>query len=312
MLRGIGCVGLLLSPALALAAPQFREDLRKASAHFCEESKASLKDFGVYDAQLELAFVKDVKNPEAFARDYAQENKHRGFSFGSCKDQRQWIVSSPSPSAVLQIIEEKKFLSIDEKALKTVCGSYDIDGIQKAVEAPVSIRKAAQPKDKSSEIPLELETYSTVTLTCHPKDKDKEGPELWALAPLSIPDAIRNLKTEDDFRFWIAELRRRNKLEVLATGNKSLQDLADESSAIKDLRHPRELLLRKKADLSHLNIEVLGENRAAAPSYKALAELLWNSPTHRRLLLNPKANQIALKTREKGDEKLLVMVLARK
>jgi hypothetical protein len=308
----LGLIGIFLSPSMVLAAPAFREDLRKASAHYCGESNAPLKDFGIYDAQLELAFVKDVTDPEAFARDFAQSNQHRGFSFGSCTDKRQWIVSSPSPRAVLQIKSAKKSLHIDLEALTKVCGSYDVDGIKNGVESPVSIVKARNPRVKNSDIPFKQEEYSSLSLTCHPLDKGKEGPELWAFAAFSLSKIIANLKSEDDFRSWIAELRLRNNLPSLATGNSSLQALADESSAVTDLRHPRELLLKKKSELSLMKIEILGENRASASTFKGLAELLWNSPSHRRLLLHPLANQIALKTRDKGHEKLLVMVLARK
>lgn len=312
MVREMVLIGLLLGPTLALAAPQFREDLAKASSYFCDESTASLQDLGIYDVQLELAFTEAVKDPKAFAESFALENKHRGFAYGHCKDQRKWIISSPSPDAVLQLIEAKKILKIDTEALTSICASYDVDGIQKGIEAPVSLAKGLKPGAKPTEIPFQKELFATVTLTCHPKDKAKEGDELWALFQLSPPETLRDLADEKDFRSWINELRRRNNLAPLDKGDKSLQDLADESAAVKNLRHPRELLLQKKGELKKAKIDLLGENRASAKTFRGLAELFWNSPTHRRLLLNPRANQIALKTTDKGDEKLLVMVLARK
>lgn len=295
---------------LLLAASSFRHDLKKASEIFCEESKAELASLGLYDAQLELAFVKspDLK---IFAQKFADENGHRGYSFGTCKDKRQWVVSTPAAVEIVEVDVKRKILSLHYQALAKDCVSFDVDAIEEGKDQPRSLVREEAPSKSFDRIELRDTRFRTITLTCHPMDKSKAGPELWAMVPLLPPEKIPDLTNEADLLEWIQGQRKKNRIPHLETAAKSLQAVADESALQKDLHHPHALLMSKKALLKGQNVELLGENRAVATSFSGLAQLLWNSPSHRRLLLNPKANAIALNTSQKGDEKLLVMVLAK-
>ncbi|MBC7530505.1 MAG: hypothetical protein H7318_02940 [Oligoflexus sp.] len=294
----------------ASAAPMLRDDLQKAAVIFCDESKDDLSSLAIYDAQIELAFVK-TSGLKRFAQKFAETNGHRGYSFGTCKDHRQWIVSTPAPQPVVKMNRMRRVLDIHYEVLEASCASIDVDAIEVDKDQPLSLVHEEAPGKLFDRIELKDMRLKIMTLTCHPEDKSKTGPELWALVPLMPAEKITGLNSEAELLEWIQGQRKRSGLPRLEIGAKSLQTLADESAQQKDLHHPHSLLMSRKELLKSQNVELLGENRAVAPSFSGLAQLLWNSPSHRRLLLNPKANAIALNTNQKGDDKLLVMVLAK-
>ena len=62
----------------------------------------------------------------------------------------------------------------------------------------------------------------------------------------------------------------------------------------KNITHDRSLLKKVGEDLKAKKTKLLGENRVAAPTTERLAWLLWNSPSHRSLLLHKNASVIGI------------------
>jgi len=304
---------LLVMTVPGHAAPRFRADLQKASPVFCGESSEPLNKAGIFDAQIELAFAKDVKDFPAFASEFAATNRHRGFSYGTCRDLRQWLVSTPSPEPVLNLDRPAQVLTLHSRALPSDCESYDIDALVTKHPQPHRILSRKKPRPEDEVLSLKAQSYASLSLTCHPPAKMTQGPELWAFMPLKPSDIIPALASEKELLEWIGRQRREGGLGVLAPDGEDLQKVVDAAALQQNLHHPRALLLKEKATLKDKGVHILGENRAVASSFKEIAELLWNSPQHRRLLLNPSANVIALNTSQLQDrgEKLLVMILAK-
>ncbi|MBC7658297.1 MAG: hypothetical protein H7249_01165, partial [Chitinophagaceae bacterium] len=151
--------------------------------------------------------------------------------------------------------------------------------------------------------------FTTLSLTCHPLDKSQDGPELWTLIALRT-EGTPKINSAAELVEWIQNQRRHDHLPALSIGNKSLQGLVDKAAQQRDLHHPHALLLKEKQKLKSQKIDLLGEDRVSARDFSAIANLLWNSPQHRRLLLNPRANAIVLNVSDRENQKFVVMILA--
>ncbi|MBC7658296.1 MAG: hypothetical protein H7249_01160, partial [Chitinophagaceae bacterium] len=171
----------LMIGASGAQAASFRPDLIKAAPVFCGETTSSLIEARVSDAQIELAMVKDVSDLASFAEGFAKDNGHHGFAFGSCADHRQWIVSTPAPAAVMVQREKDLVIAIDK--LRSVCATYDVDGLKAETNQPVALIHADKPTGGTRILTLK-DDFTTLSLTCHPLDKSQDGPELWTLIAL--------------------------------------------------------------------------------------------------------------------------------
>lgn len=287
---------LLALDALALAA-DYRPDLSLYASYFCEDKQKSLHDKVLTDAQLELAYVQTRRDLNVVANEFATGNRHRGYTYGKCEDGKTFIVSTPAPAAIVKL--QLTGIQINQEALN-ICRKYSIDVIQDESEQPRTL------DTKQNFVPLG--TLSALSITCFPSDKTTAGPELWALVnihPVDVP-AMHSIT---DFFNWLNVARRRNKLPDLLINdrlNHTARKVGTDS-----LMHPHSLLMSKKFELMKRNLELLGENRAISEDFTGLAQLLWNSPQHRALLLNAKANAIGYALEETKDQKRLVLLVGR-
>jgi hypothetical protein len=282
---------LLLLMALVLHE---RKDLNEARDFFCRPSPSiSLVDKPFPDAQIERAFVLSDRSLNEVARDFAKDNAHRGYGFGICPDGRKFVVSVPAPKPMI----DRQRLAIDHEGLKA-CRRFEVTAILKDQDQPIPWDPAA----------VDSSRLAVLALTCFPNDAANEGPELWGLVAREEQDPPP-IQDQAEFLHWINAKRKMSRLSVL-TLEPELSALAQRAGTT-SLRHPHSLLVKAKADLAKEGLEILGENRAISDGFTGLARLLWNSPQHRGLLLNAKANAIGYALREAKGQKTMVLVLGR-
>ncbi len=283
---------------IAPSTPQIRTDLSAFSSYFCKTNVQTLSERPFTDAQLELALTDSHKDIENLAKDFARENRHRGYAFGSCGKSKNWIVSTPS-SAPPFLLKGNQ-VHLNRAALKH-CRNYSMHAITRTSPIPTEV---------TTDLKLTKEDFRAVSVSCTPSDKPGVGPELLGLIHWD-KEAVKPLSSTLAMFAWIQEKRRSSKLDEL----KIYQDLnavAELSSKSGSLEHPHALLLERKQDLAKSGLILIGENRAIAHTYTELAELLWNSPEHRSLLLNAKSNAFGYAIKEVHGQKHLVLVLAKK
>ncbi len=278
---------------MALASYE-RSDLNEAKSYFCQTSpNASLVDKPIPDAQIERAFVSSDRPLKDVAKDFAEENKHRGYGYGTCLDGRRYVVSVPASKPVLN----RKTLALDHKLLKE-CQKFELNAILRNQDQPIALDWR---KIKASEI-------AVLSVTCFPKDKPGEGPELWALIGRD-EFAVETIKDQRAFFNWVNDRREENGLSPLKLDAK-LSDLVARAGT-ESLAHPHQFLLKAKAELKSSGIEVLGENRAISEDITGIARLFWNSPQHRSLLLNAKANAIGYAVGVSKGQTTIVLILGK-
>ena len=130
------------------------------------------------------------------------------------------------------------------------------------------------------------------------------GPELWALIPIknaaqaAVPRLALASKDSEELIPWIQAIRKLHKLAPLQTTNPLLRRFATQLLSDFSIRHPRPLLLQARQQLLTKHIKIIGENRVKANSLEEMAWLLWNSPSHRSLLLNKDATALGFDVAE--------------
>ncbi len=278
---------------MALASYE-RADLNEAKSYFCQASpKSSLTAKPIPDAQIQRAFVSSDRELKAIARDFAKDNNHRGYGYGTCPDGKKFVVSVPASKPVL----DPRTFALDHELLKE-CQNYEIHAILKTQDQPVAL---VEKKIDTKEIAI-------LSVTCFPKDKPGEGPELWAL--IAHEDlSVETIKDQKAFLNWINARRKKNGLSPLKV-NPKLSELASRAGT-GSLIHPHQFLIMAKAELKGEGIEVLGENRAISEDMTGIARLFWNSPQHRSLLLNAKANAIGYAREESKGQTTIVLILGK-
>lgn len=290
-------LALFLCFSSSALSAELRPDLKGYASYFCDEVSKNLQDKSIPDAQIELAFVKTDRELKSVAQEFAETNHHRGFSFGICPDGRKYVVSTPAPANVLSTHDNQ--FEISTAALKA-CKSYEVAVIEDGKPFPKTLA--------SDVTKVARKNLAVLSVSCTPADKTDAGPELWALLMPKFEHAPSQ-KSIADLLSWIDTNRRKLKLPELKR-NPKLDKTAEEAAKFKTLEHPHTLLMSKKALLKNEGLHLLGENRAISSSFTGLAELFWNSPEHRSLLLNAKADAIGYALDEVHGQKLLVLVLA--
>lgn len=279
-------------------------------------SPQDLWKLGLYDAQINALRSKTAASRQELITQTAKElqkNRHHGYAYGQCPGGRHsWIVTTPSTGNLLDL--SSKTLRVHLSLMITACASVDIDFAAEDGGMPRSLLKRHKPDFAAALINPEFLRPGTLAVTCHPENPKKNGPELWALAAVqggSKATAPQESFEMKDFYSWLQDRRSEQGLDMLTINPPELQELAEELSKVDGLKHPRALLNERGRDLKKKKISLLGENRAEASNLSEMAWLLWNSPQHRRLLLNPKANSLGLAVKGSGREKLLVMVVGK-
>ena len=280
--------------------------------------KSLLWSHDFYDSQLEIRTIvaKSKRTPDLYqlqraAMSLAQQHFHRGFSFGVCDDRRALVVTTPSSEMIAT--EMKSQLRFKLNKVSKSCRSIRVD-YAAAWDGETKVLYRWPKKHRlSKEIFLELKFLApgTISMTCRPKGKNK-GSELWALYPVHGALSVLPAKTllgqdTNSLKSWVNELRIREGLIPLDDQNRALSETGYRLSQSLSIRHDRVQLKKEKTFLKKHRIRFLGENRVKAESTKDMAWLLWNSPRHRSLLMNPHATHFSLS--EAGQKNMSLAVL---
>jgi hypothetical protein len=306
--------------------PVPRSDLMsKLGETLCRSAEApipaKLWNLGIFDAQMEAAWITSSETLElddlkvAAARE-ARNNRHLGYAFGLCSERRGWILSTAAPVPLLT--ETDHLLQVNIPALLGRCKSFDLDHAAAAMGVPKSIIRKRSVQTQGVQINTAFLEAGTLAVTCHPPDAKKDGPVLWALAPVGSWDReaipffhpIKHQSPEGLLQ-WLQEIRAKHSMAALNLEQPILQRFASQLIEETSLRHPRPLLQKQLRTLGAQQAQLLGENRVKASRLIDMAWLLWFSPQHRRLLLNPDANALGTQMSTLEHEKLLVLVLAK-
>lgn len=335
----MGCALLLLGAQPAANAtssskkdkqPRIRPELYAVFApNLCQKNlppeQAELWRQKIFDAHLEVKSVSPKPgfqvNPQklhAAAQTLAKSRHHHGVAFGICDNGRAWAVSSAAPQRFVQ--RQRGELRIDLGLMQHHCKAMSLDFAEqdRATTRNIMNLDLRQLETKHLTVNLYFLGQGLASVTCLPLQA-QFGPIPWAMIPtlefgLSAPmvEQVRDPQTLGD---WVNHLRSREglpRLEVQTDINRQVAKMtADLIQDNQTVTHHRPLLQHVRQQLAQAKFELLGENRVKADTYKKMAWLLWNSPRHRRLVLNPKARIMALHATQLDQEYLLVMVMAR-
>jgi len=120
-----------------------------------------------------------------------------------------------------------------------------------------------------------------------------------------------NTKARIDKRLadWVNAVRKKEGLTPLILHHELTAE-TDILAIGRRIAHNRHLLSRSAKRLKTSQLKIIGENRVKAPKLVTLAWLLWNSPNHRRLTLDIRAQFFGLKVSKEDHDLFAVMVFA--
>jgi hypothetical protein len=318
----IGGCFLTLVATKAIGVPQFRTDLVATLGNvFCSPESGTLTQKawaqGVYDAQIEgrtLESFTEQKIDEQIlqqkAKDLAKQNYHLGFSFGHCPGGMAWMASMPSPEPAT--IDSLNRLIWPQKTMDQACKNTSADS---------ALAKGSMTQTHKTSEHLNLpEEDGVMTISCWPKTPDWMGPMVWFMAPTGkgpgtfVPQAeLFRSENQDSEKLlaWIQQVRKIFKAKEVALGNESLDRASQLLSVGKTVHHNRTLLKSVNSWLKEDGLQLIGEDRAKAMSARQLAWLLWHSPRHRTLLLDPTASHMSVNLVQDKGESLAVILMAK-
>lgn len=336
---------IILMSLLILAVPQpsqavapqsvlsKRSDLAQQLHHkLCQNSIPTLREawkHGLYDAQMSGQFFTPKADApqlseaqlEQVAMKAASQQAHHGYSGKLCPSGKAWVVTTPGARALVRTT--KNTYQLDAQEVATYCRDFYLDF---APAAAGSSRRLSLPEIGAQNplltISTELLEPGVLSLTCLPRQPSWQGPVVWYLAPVkggphkSPPfHKVQKSKVPTDspehLLSWINRLRRGEKLSHLARLPEPMQQTVATLLNTQGVVHDRRRLSSVKSAFSQASAQFLGENRVQGSSFNDIAWLLWNSPPHRKLLLNDRATHIDIQSVPAGREQLFVIVLAK-
>jgi hypothetical protein len=224
-----------------------------------------------------------------------------------------------SPSKTLKLNHSK--LEIDTANLNRNCRFFRLDFAHFLTpKSKLLFHSKNYQAAKHIDINTKLLDGGTIGLSCYPFD-EKKGPVEWTMIPINNHkeklyksfEALFSPISNDirDFKLWLNETRVLAGLPKLSFKNPHLEKAAKQLT----INHPkvthyRPELAKIKAYLSLKNLKFIGENRVIANTPSEFARLFWLSPRHRSLLLAPSARYAAFYPLKKGQQILLVLILA--
>lgn len=311
--------------------PQFRGDLVSLLGEtLCKSTRPLQLDqlwtIGVYDLHLNIQHIRAKKgfaiNSKQLAKAaYNEALKHDagGFAYQQCNAHKAWIMHLPSPSKTFTMHQSK--LQIDASDLNRNCRFFRLDFAPFLTpKTKLLFHSKNYQVVKHIDINTKLLNVGTIGLSCYPFDENK-GPVEWTMIPVnednnklyksseSIISPVSN--DMEDFKRWINDIRVLAGLPMLGFQNQHLENAARQLS----INHPkvthyRPILAKIKTYLGLKNLNFIGENRVIANEPSEFARLFWLSPRHRSLLLSPSAKYAAFYPLKKGQQTLLVLILA--
>jgi hypothetical protein len=281
----------------------------------------------VYDAQVEGLIVQargsrsiEVPDLQRLASRVAGKRNHFGMATGKCLDGSAWVITAPSPEPLLRIDGDTLVLS--DRHLGRHCKELRFDYAAAAGGAPRQIRRVTRfDGNQSLRISLNLLDDGALSISCLPTHPSWQGPQLWYLAPVKrgppsqapFVEVLKkaNLSDAARLRAWINAIRGNAGLARLGRGSPAVMAAAQNLAKSQSLTHNR-IELKKAGDLlKRVGGQVVGENRVKGLSLTDMAWLLWTSPRHRGLLLDPQSTELGISLREAEGPRFAVMVLAR-
>lgn len=279
----------------------------------------------IWDAQIAGQKLRRVNNPmtseqlRRAALDLGRDQFHAGYAFGQCNPDLYWIVTVPAPKALERV--GSGYL-VRDRDYEAKCKGYRIDFAPAGV-APVRHLYTSSPQWNSSyKINEAALGNGMVSLTCLPRNPDWLGWVLWYLAPTGsgpwaefplsemIPAGQRNANLVLP---WVNAVRTQLQLPELQSG---IDDQAHARaisvlSVSKNVHHNRKLL----GDISRMlapQYKLNGEDRVRGSSLREILWLLWNSPRHRELILNPTATHLTLRHQVLAQDQFMAILISQK
>ena len=169
--------------------------------------------------------------------------------------------------------------------------------------------------DLTARLP-EAKGYASVL--CSPKIFSASGPREWALIPVGGAKSnardiapVAGFLNEAELLAWINQKRTEERLPELKL-DRELTDAARGLLNGQTIRHDLRALNTAKTSLLKRGIEGLGENRVGGNNLAEAAGLLWISPAHRDLILNPKADMVGINVTKDDQSVFVVMLVGRR
>jgi hypothetical protein len=287
------------------------------SAVLCERQAVDA-DFisnGVFDAQIKITALKPKNSASRLSADIAKKralelavaNEQLGYAYGVCEDGSAWVGTFPGPAGVELDGSELRLPS----AAKTICAGNSL-----------KVLFVSEQRGRSMTVPLGVDLSARlpgqkgyVSVSCVPKRFPNSGPREWALIPtggagIKDPELVSGdpLQMSESLLKWINEKRNIENL-LPYSGDQVLGMAASGLSRQKVVHHDLTKLANVKIDLLKKGIEPLGEDRAAGRTLGEIAGLLWRSPGHRDLLLNPSGQLAGIAMSAIEDGQLMAVVL---
>jgi hypothetical protein len=225
--------------------------------------------------------IKQKERVQSVLKEQLKLNHHRGFNIGHCSERSHWYILS-YPSAISMEPKEE----FNESDIKKHCRAYRIDFIGD---------HDAKSRSYHSD---DREIDGVRALTCYPKDRDE--PEEWILEPTGTKLKSLPYSTSTSMKDFIASVRNRYKLNPIKF---------TPFTTHAGLSHSRHELRKVRSLLEGKGLHLIGENRVKTQSLKEAFFLLWYSPRHRDLLLDPKARGGIIAEQTHRKEQLFSIVL---
>lgn len=313
-------------------AQVYRQDIHERLANvICTNLGSNLpsaKDLwfrGLYEAGAELQFLaaKSGNQDPGALHDYSQRlaasRYHLGYSFGRCSQREFWVMTTPSPAAL--VIERDGVLRLDMALMKRHCRIFRVDYAPADIQLPRRLFASfvePQPQ-RAITINTNYLAAGTLAVTCKPKDKLWLGAVMWTLLPVkagpaaTVPGTIEGVGSDlrRALAYWVNSLRREigfNPLSVSPVMKEAAKSLVVQN---KTILHNRPHLKVADETITAAKGKFLGENRVVAQTPEDAAWLLWNSPQHRRLIMSRRATHFETYSYQNTDQSLAVMVFGR-
>ncbi len=298
------------------------------------ERNAVAEDFvknGLFDAQVEVLLMKPKESAstnalkgltaaassrllgivQKRALEVAEKSEQLGYAFGICADGAAWAVTFPAPFPVTVADGE---LNIPAQAAKDICahGSINVLYVSETKGRAVSIPLSRNLTAKLPEHP------GYIGVQCTANAFPNSGPREWAIIPVAGVTAhgdpiASDVGTPPEILLlaWINEKRKAELLTPL-TMDKEFSSAAIGLLSGKKIHHDIHALTRTRMALVRTGREPFGENRVAGRTISELQNLLWMSPAHRNLILNPAADTAGMTVSQDSHGMFSVIVVGRK
>jgi hypothetical protein len=243
---------------------------------------------------------------DARAKLFAKSHRVSGYAIGWCGSDRAWVAAFPAIS-------------------QPTLHQNQIAGLEKQSQcAELSAHGAEFARGPSFELTIEngrvtwpQTLHGVVSVVCVPKSPSWIGPQQLYMIPageastLFVPaQRVLGIPVRDPsfaLRLWINTVRDMEDVTPLRAEDQ-LDQVATILASGSSINHDRLELNHYAEVLSRRNLRLLGEDRVRGSSLTELATLLWISPRHRDLLLNPHAELLGVHLEKQANQWFAVII----